>query len=335
MDQELYALLKRMPKAELHVHIEGTLEPELLFELGRRNDVVLPYATVEALRAAYRFTSLQSFLDPYSAGAGVLQTAADFEAMAMAYFRRAHADGVVHAEVFFDPQTHTGRGIAMATVFDGLLAAGERAQAELGLSVGWILCALRHLSEEAAFTSLEAAMPWRGHLMGVGLDSGERGNPPAKFARWFAHAASLGLHRVAHAGEEGPAEYVRDALDLLKVERIDHGVRSIDDPALVERLVREQVPLTVCPLSNVRLCVYQTMQQHVLPELLARGACVTVNSDDPAYFGGYLLDNYVALFEAHPLLGEVEARQLAANSLGASFAIRHDKQKWLKQLELV
>ncbi len=334
MDEALCDFLQRMPKAELHVHIEGTLEPELLFELGRRNNITLPYATVDALRRAYEFESLQSFLDLYYAGAGVLQTTADFEAMAFAYFERAQADGVVHTEVFFDPQTHTDRGIAMATVFDGLLAAGDRAQRELGLSVGWILCALRHLSEEAAFETLEAAMPWRQHLLGVGLDSSERGNPPAKFARWFEHAGRLGLHRVAHAGEEGPADYVRDALDLLKVERIDHGVRSIDDPALVERLVREQVPLTVCPLSNVRLCVYERMAQHVLPELLALGACVTVNSDDPAYFGGYLMDNYVALFDAHPQLGEREARQLAVNSLRASFASEADKQKWLKQLEL-
>ena len=324
-----------MPKAELHVHIEGTLEPELIFELARRNGVALPYPSVEALRAAYAFTDLQSFLDLYYAGASVLRAEADFFDMAMAYYRRAAADGVVHAELFFDPQTHTEHGVPMAAVIGGLWRARAEAARMLGISSELILCFLRHLSEEAAFETLEAALPFRDRFVGVGLDSSERGHPPEKFARVFARAGELGLHRVAHAGEEGPAEYVRTALDLLHVERIDHGVRAVDDPALVERLVRERVPLTVCPLSNVKLCVYGSMTEHALPALLARGVCVTVNSDDPAYFGGYLYANYEALFAAHPSMGVREARVLAANSFEASFADSGWKARWLGRLEAV
>jgi len=331
----LTALLRKMPKAELHVHIEGTLEPELIFRLAERNGVALPYASVEALRAAYAFTDLQSFLDIYYAGASVLLKEADFFEMAWAYFERAAADGVVHAELFFDPQTHTARGVAMETVIVGLHHACQRAHAELGISASLILCFLRHLSEEDAFATLEAALPYRHLFIGVGLDSSERGHPPEKFARVFARCRELGLHLVAHAGEEGPAEYVETALDLLKVERVDHGVRSLDKPALVARLAAERVPLTVCPLSNVKLCVYPDMAAHRLPELLTAGVCATVNSDDPAYFGGYLLDNYRAVFDAHPALGRDAAYTLAANSLEASFVPAEQKARWKRELDAV
>lgn len=331
----LTALLRKMPKAELHVHIEGTLEPELIFRLAERNGVALPYASVEALRAAYAFTDLQSFLDIYYAGASVLLKEADFFEMAWAYFERAAADGVVHAELFFDPQTHTARGVAMETVIVGLHHACQRAHAELGISASLILCFLRHLSEEDAFATLEQALPFRHLFIGVGLDSSERGHPPEKFARVFARCRELGLHLVAHAGEEGPAEYVETALDLLKVERVDHGVRSLDKPALVARLAAERVPLTVCPLSNVKLCVYPDMAAHRLPELLAAGVCATVNSDDPAYFGGYLLDNYRAVFDAHPALGRDAAYTLAANSLEASFVPAEQKARWKRELDAV
>ncbi|MCD0420888.1 adenosine deaminase [Rubrivivax sp. JA1024] len=331
----LTALLRKMPKAELHVHIEGTLEPELIFRLAERNGVALPYASVEALRAAYAFSDLQSFLDIYYAGASVLLKEADFFEMAWAYFERAAADGVVHAELFFDPQTHTARGVAIETVIVGLHHACQRAHAELGISASLILCFLRHLSEEDAFATLEQALPYRHLFIGVGLDSSERGHPPEKFARVFARCRELGLHLVAHAGEEGPAEYVETALDLLKVERVDHGVRCLDKPALVARLAAERVPLTVCPLSNVKLCVYPDMAAHRLPELLAAGVCATVNSDDPAYFGGYLLDNYRAVFDAHPALGRDAAYALAANSLEASFVPAEQKARWKRELDAV
>ena len=328
-------LLARMPKAELHLHIEGSLEPELIFALAQRNGVALPYPSVQALRAAYAFTDLQSFLDLYYAGASVLLTEADFTDMAIAYFRRAAADGVVHAELFFDPQTHTERGVSIATVIEGLARAQAQAQRELGLSSALILCFLRHLSEEDAFATLEAALPWRDRFIGVGLDSSERGHPPEKFSRVFARCRELGLHIVAHAGEEGPAAYIRTALDDLQVERIDHGVRCVDDPALVAELARRRIPLTVCPLSNVKLCVYRRMEDHVLPQLLQAGLCVTVNADDPAYFGGYVLDNYRALFAAHPMLGAQDAWQLAANSFEASFVDAARKAQWLRALDAV
>jgi adenosine deaminase len=327
-------LLRRCPKAELHLHIEGTLEPELIFELAQRNGVALAYPSVEALRAAYAFTDLQSFLDIYYAGASVLQHAADFEAMAWAYLRRAAADGVVRAELFFDPQTHTERGVLIGTVITGLQAAQRRAQAELGLSSDLILCFLRHLSEQSALQTLEAALPWREAFIGVGLDSSERGNPPEKFERVFAEAAALGLRRVAHAGEEGPAAYIETALDRLHVERIDHGVRCVEDPVLVARLAAERVPLTVCPLSNVKLCVFETMAQHNLPHLLDMGLRATLNSDDPAYFGGYVLDNYLQLFEAQPeSLGPRQAWRLLRNSLEASFAPTELKAVWCERLD--
>ena len=331
--ERLPELLRTMPKAELHIHIEGSLEPELIFALAERNGIALPYANVEALRAAYAFTDLQSFLDIYYAGASVLLKEEDFFDMAMAYFERAAADHVVRAELFFDPQTHTERGVPIKTVIDGLSRACDEAAARYGISGALILCFLRHLSEEAALATLEDALPHRDKFIGVGLDSSERGHPPEKFARVFARCRELGLHRVAHAGEEGPPEYIRSALDVLHVERIDHGVRSIEDPALMQRLARERMPLTVCPLSNVKLCVYPTMAQHQLPALLAAGLCATVNSDDPAYFGGYMNANFLATFEALPQLGAREAHQLAANSFEASFVDESAKSVWRAELD--
>ena len=329
----LHALLRAMPKAELHIHIEGSLEPELIFELARRNGVALAYPSVQALRSAYAFTDLQSFLDIYYAGASVLLQEQDFFDMAWAYFLRARDDGVVRAELFFDPQTHTERGVPMATVVQGLSRACRQAQSELGISAALILCFLRHLSEDAAFATLEQALPWREHFIGVGLDSSERGHPPEKFARVFARCRELGLHVVAHAGEEGPPAYIWSALDVLKVERIDHGVRCLEDPALVRRLAAARTPLTVCPLSNVKLCVFETLARHNLPALLEAGLCATIHSDDPAYFGGYLGDNFVQTFDALPQLGAREAYTLARNSLEASFAPAADKARWLAALD--
>ncbi|MCE4556520.1 adenosine deaminase [Pelomonas cellulosilytica] len=329
----LRGLLARMPKAELHIHIEGSLEPELIFALAERNGVTLPYAGVEALRAAYAFTDLQSFLDIYYAGASVLLQEQDFYDMAWAYFEKAAQDHVVHAELFFDPQTHTARGVSVGTVIQGLSRACTDAQQRLGVSASLILCFLRHLSEDDALSTLEDALPWRDHFIGVGLDSSERGHPPSKFARVFARCGELGLHRVAHAGEEGPPAYVEEALDLLHVERIDHGVRSIESPALMQRLARERVPLTVCPLSNVKLCVVPDLTAHPLPQLLTAGLAVTINSDDPAYFGGYLNDNFLALFAAQPQWGAREAYELARNSLAASFAPPQQRAVWQAALE--
>ena len=331
--ERLPALLRTMPKAELHLHIEGTLEPELIFKLAQRNGVALPYASVEALRAAYAFSDLQSFLDLYYAGAAVLRKEEDFFDMAWAYFERAAADHVVHAEIFFDPQTHTERGVPIEAVIVGLEHACRRAHAEFGLSAKLILCFLRHLSEEAAFATLQQALPYRHHFIGVGLDSGERGNPPEKFARVFAKCRELGLHLVAHAGEEGPPAYIESALDVLQVERIDHGVRCVESPALVQRLAARRMPLTVCPLSNVKLCVFPTLAQHNLKALLDAGLCATVNSDDPAYFGGYLNDNFVQTFGALPGLTARHAWQLAANSFEASFAADAHKLQWRRQLD--
>ena len=325
-------LLRAMPKAELHIHIEGSLEPEMIFALAQRNGVSLPYASVAALRAAYAFTNLQSFLDLYYAGASVLLHEQDFYDMAWAYFERAHADGVVRAEVFFDPQTHTARGVPMGAVIQGLSRACADAQARLGLSADLILCFLRHLSEDEALATLEAAMPWRQHFIGVGLDSSEQGHPPEKFARVFARARALGLHAVAHAGEEGPPAYIWGALDELKVERIDHGVQAIHDAALMRRLVDTQMPLTVCPLSNLKLCVFKNLDEHNLGQMLEAGVRVTLNSDDPAYFGGYLLENYLQTFAALHL-GAREAYKLAANSLEASFAPEPDKHRWMHALK--
>ena len=323
--------LRGMPKAELHIHIEGSLEPELIFQLAQRNGVSLPYPSVEALRAAYAFTDLQSFLDIYYAGASVLLTEDDFFDMAWAYFQRAHADNVIHAELFFDPQTHTERGVPIAIVIGGLRRAIERAQAELDIRGELILCFLRHLSEDAAIETLEQARPHLQHIIGVGLDSSEVGHPPEKFARVFAQARALGLRVVAHAGEEGPPAYIRSALDVLGAERIDHGVQAVKDPALVARLVAERIPLTVCPLSNVKLCVFGDLRQHNLRELLDLGLIATVNSDDPAYFGGYLNQNFLETFAALDL-GIEHAEQLARNSFEASFVDDATKRDYMGRL---
>ncbi len=329
---QLRAFVAGMPKAELHIHIEGSLEPELIFALAQRNGVSLPYPDVESLRAAYAFTNLQSFLDIYYAGASVLLKEQDFHDMAWAYFQRAHADGVIHAELFFDPQTHTERGVAMRTVIDGLESACRRAKAELGIESELILCFLRHLSEEAAFATLEEARPHLGRFIGVGLDSSEVGHPPEKFERVYAEARRLGLRAVAHAGEEGPPEYIWGALDRLKVERIDHGVQSLRDPRLVERPVRERIPLTVCPLSNIKLCVFRDLRAHNLGRMLELGIVATVNSDDPAYFGGYLNQNFHETMSALGL-GAAAARQLAANSFEASFVSPERRQAYLERLD--
>lgn len=311
-------LIQRLPKVELHLHIEGSLEPEMMFSLAAKHGVSLPYASVEAVRAAYNFHDLQSFLDLYYAGCDVLRDRRDFYALAMAYFTRAHADNVVHAELFFDPQTHTARGIPMEVVIAGLRDAMDDALRRYGITSELILCFLRHLSEEDAFATLDAAMPFRKEFIGVGLDSGEKGNPPEKFARVYAKARDLGLRPVAHAGEEGPAAYIQSALDVLKVERIDHGVRCDEDPALVERIVREQIPLTVCPLSNLKLCVVKDLAQHNFAKLLRKGVPVTINSDDPAYFGGYIGENYRATAAALDL-SPAELAQVAENAARASF----------------
>jgi adenosine deaminase len=330
--ERLPALLRAMPKAELHIHIEGSLEPELIFALAERNGVSIPYPNVEALRKAYAFTDLQSFLDIYYAGASVLLKEEDFFDMAMAYFRRAAADNVVHAELFFDPQTHTERGVSFETVINGLTRACDTAKRELGVSALLIMCFLRHLSEEAAFATLEESLPFRHHFVGIGLDSGERGNPPDKFARVYERCRALGLRLVAHAGEEGPPDYSWDALDVLKVERIDHGVRCLEDPRLVLRLAAMRMPLTVCPLSNVKLCVFGTMADHNIATLLEAGLCVTVNSDDPAYFGGYMNQNFIETFEALPQLDARHAWQLANNSFEASFVDASTKSAWQQKL---
>jgi adenosine deaminase len=324
-------LIRRLPKVELHLHIEGTLEPEMMFSLAAKHGVALPYASVEAVRAAYAFHDLQSFLDLYYAGCAVLRDRRDFYALAMAYFARAHADGVVHAELFFDPQTHTARGIPLEVVFCGLRDAMEDALRRYGVTSELILCFLRHLSEEDALATLEAALPLRSEFVGVGLDSGERGNPPSKFRRVFERAKGAGLRAVAHAGEEGPAAYIREALDLLGVERIDHGVRCEEDPELVARLARDQIPLTVCPLSNLKLCVVKDLREHNLARLLRRGVAVTINSDDPAYFGGYIADNYRATAAALELTnGEIVC--VAENAVRASFLPAPAKATLLGQI---
>jgi len=328
LNEELRRILLAMPKAELHIHIEGSLEPELIFELAQRNGVSLAYPTVEALRQAYAFTDLQSFLDIYYAGASVLLTEQDFYDMTAAYLRRAEADNVRHAEIFFDPQTHTARGVPIKTVIDGIWRACQDSPVNATL----IMCFLRHLSEEEAIATLEDATPFRDKIIGVGLDSSEVGHPPEKFARVFERARNLGLHLVAHAGEEGPPAYIESALDVLNVERIDHGVRCLDDPELVERLVREQMALTVCPLSNIKLRVFDVMGQHNLRRLLDAGLAATVNSDDPAYFGGYVNDNYLAAFEALPL-DVSHARQLARNSFAAAFLEPEQKRAHLAEVD--
>ena len=316
--QSLPELLQRMPKAELHMHIEGSLEPELMFAMAARNGVVLPYPSVQALREAYVFDNLQSFLDIYHAGTLVLKTEPDFYDMASAYMARAQADQVLHTEIFFDTQTHTGHGLSAEVVINGLHRACADAPARFGMTASLILCFLRHLSEAEAFECLEQALPLRDKILGIGLASSEVGHPPEKFARVFARARELGFRLVAHAGEEGPPAYIWSALDVLKVERIDHGVRAIEDVALMQRLVQDRIPLTVCPLSNLKLRVVDNLGQHHLQRLLDAGIMATVNSDDPAYFGGYLTENFTQTFAALPLTA-AHAYALARNSFDASF----------------
>ena len=330
--ERLPDLLRAMPKTELHMHIEGSLEPELIFQMAKRNQVQIPYSSVDVLRAAYAFTDLQSFLDIYYAGASVLLQEPDFYDMAWAYFLKAQADNVVHAELFFDPQTHTARQVPMATVINGLHRACVDAHTKLGISASLIMCFLRHLSEEEALQTLEQAKPHLDKIIGVGLDSSERGHPPEKFERVFAQARALGLRVVAHAGEEGPPTYIWGALDVLKAERIDHGVQAIHDAALMQRLAQERIPLTVCPLSNQKLCVFPTLADHNLGAMLDQGLCVMLNSDDPAYFGGYLNDNFLQTFAALPLTA-AHAYQLACNSFEASFVPEAQKQVWRGQLD--
>ncbi|WP_242123442.1 adenosine deaminase [Sphingobium sp. Sx8-8] len=329
---DLDAFITGLPKAELHLHIEGSLEPEQMFAFARRNGISIPYASVEEVRAAYAFGNLQDFLDIYYAGADVLRTRADFHDLAAAYFDRAAADGVVHAEIMFDPQTHSDRGIPFAEVIEGLLSAMEEAETRHGISSNLIMSFLRHLSEETAFETLAMAEPWLDRIMAVGLDSSELGHPPEKFARVFTAAAARGLRLVAHAGEEGPPDYVKQALDLLKVERIDHGNRALEDNALVDRLVQSGMTLTVCPLSNLKLCVVDRIEDHPIDRMLALGLKATVNSDDPAYFGGYVADNYRAIAAGRGL-GKAELAELARNSFTGSFLPADIARKHVEQVD--
>jgi len=326
----LDAFIAGLPKAELHLHIEGSLEPEQMFALAKRNHISIPYASVEALRAAYSFSRLQDFLDIYYQGADVLRTEEDFHDLALAYFQRAKADGVVHAEIFFDPQTHTARGIPFQVAADGLLAGMKAAERDLGVSSQLILCFLRHLDEADAFATLQAAEPWLDRITGVGLDSSEVGHPPEKFARVFAAAGAEGLKRVAHAGEEGPPDYIHQALDLLHIDRLDHGNRALEDDVLVTRLAREAMTLTVCPLSNLKLCVVDDIARHPIPAMLAKGLRATVNSDDPAYFGGYVADNYRAIA---PLISRDALIQLARNSFLGSFLPDADVERHIAAID--
>jgi adenosine deaminase len=332
-DLALDEFVASLPKAELHVHIEGTLEPELMFDLAQRNGITLAFDSIEAVRAAYDFSNLQDFLDIYYQGADVLRTEADFYDLAMAYFARAAADCVRHAEIFFDPQTHTDRGISFETVINGLHRAKVEAEARWGMTSGLILCFLRHLPEDAALETLEVARPHLDKIIGVGLDSSEVGHPPSKFARVFARARELGMRLVAHAGEEGPPDYVYEALDILNIDRVDHGNRSLEDDALTKRLVASGLTLTVCPLSNHKLCVVEDMTTHPIPQMLRHGLKATINSDDPAYFGGYVNDNFHAL-TAIGLIDRADCVTLARNSITGSFASDARKAELLKEIEI-
>lgn len=332
LNDSIKQLIADLPKTELHVHIEGTFEPELMFAIAQRNQVQLPYASVDELKQAYDFHNLQSFLDLYYAGANVLIHEQDFYDLTWAYFEKCQQDHVVHTEIFFDPQTHTDRGISFETMFNGIYRACEDAKAKLNISSYLIMCFLRHLSEEAAFETLKQAEKFKDKIIAVGLDSSEVGHPPSKFERVFAKAREQNYLVVAHAGEEGPPEYVWEALDLLQVNRIDHGVRSEEDDVLMQRLIDEKMPLTVCPLSNLKLRVVQDMRDHNIQRLLAKGVKVTVNSDDPAYFGGYMNDNFYAIAEALTLT-EAEIKQLAINSFDASFLSKIDQQVWIDKIQ--
>lgn len=329
---DLTGLISRIPKAELHLHIEGTLEPEMMMQMARRNGVELSFASVDDIRRAYDFTDLQSFLDIYYAGAQVLITEQDFHDLTWAYLERAAGDNVRHVEIFFDPQTHTDRGVSLATVVDGICGALQDGAARLGITHRLIMCFLRHLSADAAMQTLQSALVFKDRIHAVGLDSSEVGHPPSKFLRVFDRARAEGFLTVAHAGEEGPPDFIWQALDLLKVERIDHGVRCLEDPALVERLAEEQVPLTVCPLSNVKLRVFDRLEDHNLKQLLDAGICATVNSDDPAYFGGYIGENYLQCQEALGLDAD-DIHALARNAFNASFLNDEDKKHRIAELD--
>ncbi len=323
---------RRIPKAELHLHIEGTLEPGMMFKLAKRNGIRLKYRNAAEVRKAYRFSNLQEFLDIYYEGAQVLQREQDFFELAYAYLLKAHRQGVLHAEMFFDPQTHTSRGVPFRTVISGLDRARRKARRELGMSTGLILCFLRHLPESSAMETLDSALGHKSSIIAVGLDSSEKGNPPSKFRRVFSRARGMGLKSVAHAGEEGPASYVRDAMDSLRARRIDHGNRSLDDARLVSSLVRRKIPLTLCPLSNLRLAVIRRMDEHPLREMMERGLMVTVNSDDPAYFGGYIAENYAAVAKALKLSND-DLSRIARNSFEASFMSPARKKECIATLE--
>jgi len=331
---DLQALINGIPKAELHLHIEGTLEPELMMTLAQRNQFSIPYSSIDEIRSAYEFADLQSFLDIYYAGAQVLIHEQDFYDLTRAYLERAAADNVRHVEIFFDPQTHTERGVSFATVIDGIHCALLDGQSKLGITFELIMCFLRHLSADEAMATLEEALPHKNRIRAVGLDSSEVGHPPSKFTGVFDRARVEGFLTVAHAGEEGPPEYIWEALDLLGVERIDHGVRSLEDPSLVERLAREQIPLTVCPLSNIKLRVFDSLAEHNLGKMLAAGLCATINSDDPAYFGGYIGDNFLQTQRALNLT-EDEICTLAKNSFTASFLSNEEKARHIADINQI
>ncbi len=324
-------LIAKLPKAELHLHIEGSLEPELMFSLAQKNTISLPYKTIEEVKHAYNFTSLQSFLDIYYAGANVLINESDFFDLTWAYLLRCHAQNICHTEIFFDPQTHTSRGIAFKTVIDGITKALQKGEQELGISSFLIMCFLRHLSEENAFETLKASLPFKDKIIGVGLDSSEVGHPPSKFQRLLLECKKVGYKIVAHAGEEGDSSYIWEAINLLQVERIDHGIRCDEDASLVKLLIEKQIPLTVCPLSNVKLRAVKNMQEHNLLKLLRQGVLVTVNSDDPAYFGGYVNENYEAICDNLDLSKE-ELKTLASNSFKASFLSDERKKHFINQI---
>ncbi|MBY7922335.1 adenosine deaminase [Vibrio fluvialis] len=310
--------IQQLPKVELHLHIEGSLEPELMFDLAQRNQIAIPFSSPDEVRAAYQFSNLQSFLDIYYQGANVLIHEQDFFDLTWAYLLRCQQDNVMHTEIFFDPQTHTARGIAFETVINGITQALEKGQQELGISSQLIMCFLRHLSEADAMLTLQQALPYKDKIVGVGLDSSEAGHPPEKFQQVFRQAREAGFIAVAHAGEEGPALNIRNAIDLLGVQRVDHGVRCVEDAALVQELKQTRMPLTVCPLSNLKLKVFTEMEQHNIVDLLRQGLCVTINSDDPAYFGGYMTDNFMAVAKAHPMSHQ-ELAQFTLNAIEASF----------------
>ncbi|QLK48178.1 adenosine deaminase [Vibrio owensii] len=325
------AFIQGLPKVELHLHIEGSLEPELLFELAQRNNIDIPYESPQALRKAYEFEDLQSFLDIYYQGANALRTEQDFYDLTWAYLERCKADNVIHTEIFFDPQTHTDRGIEFETVINGIHRAMQDGSERLGITSQIIACFLRHLSEESAIETLQSIVKHKDKIVGVGLDSSELGHPPEKFKRAFQQAKEAGLLTVAHAGEEGPAQNIIDSVEMLGVSRVDHGVRCVEDASLVEALIESKMPLTVCPLSNIKLCVFDEMEQHNIVDLLRKGVAVTINSDDPAYFGGYMTDNFMAVNNAHPMT-KAELAQFTINAINASFISEALKAKYRAQV---